>query len=315
MIGEDKMANHNSYESPLTGRYASKEMSSNWSAQRKHSTWRRLWVALAESEKELGLNITQEQIDQMKAHLDDIDFAAVAQEEAKLRHDVMSHIHVFGDQCPAAKPIIHLGATSCFVTDNTEIIQMRDGLKIILGKLWKVASILAENAKKYKDLPTLGFTHYQPAQLTTVGKRFCLYLQDILFDIERVEREIESIPMRGVKGTTGTQASFMELFAGDHDKIRKLDKMVAAKMGFDHTVGVSGQTYTRKIDYYVLSVLSGIGQSAYKMAGDVRLLANLKEMEEPFEKSQVGSSAMAYKRNPMRSERVCSLARYLMNLP
>ena len=309
------MANHNSYESPLTGRYASKEMSSNWSAQRKHSTWRRLWVALAESEKELGLNITQEQIDQMKAHLDDIDFAAVAQEEAKLRHDVMSHIHVFGDQCPAAKPIIHLGATSCFVTDNTEIIQMRDGLKIILGKLWKVASILAENAKKYKDLPTLGFTHYQPAQLTTVGKRFCLYLQDILFDIERVEREIESLPMRGVKGTTGTQASFMELFAGDHDKIRKLDKMVAAKMGFDHTVGVSGQTYTRKIDYYVLSVLSGIGQSAYKMAGDVRLLANLKEMEEPFEKSQVGSSAMAYKRNPMRSERVCSLARYLMNLP
>ena len=302
-------------KSPLTDRYSSKEMSFNWSPQRKHSTWRRLWIALAESEKELGLNITQKQIDQMKQHINDIDFEAVAKKEAQLRHDVMSHIHVFGAQCPDAMPIIHLGATSCFVTDNTELIQMRDGLKIILGKLLKVAEILAENAEKYKNLPTLGFTHYQPAQLTTVGKRFTLYLQDFLLDIERVEREIEQIPMRGVKGTTGTQASFMELFNGDHEKIRLLDKLVAEKMGFSKTIPVSGQTYTRKIDYFVLSALSGIAQSAYKFCGDVRLLANLKEMEEPFEKSQVGSSAMAYKRNPMRSERVCSLARYLMNLP
>ena len=227
----------------------------------------------------------------------------------------MSHIHVFGAQCPAAMPIIHLGATSCFVTDNTEIIQMRDGLKILLGKLLKVAEILASNAEKYKNMPTLGFTHYQPAQLTTVGKRFALYLQDFTFDMERIAEEIERIPMRGVKGTTGTQASFMELFQGDHEKIRQLDRLVASKMGFDKTVALSGQTYSRKIDYFVLSALSGIGQSAYKFAGDIRLLANLKEMEEPFEKNQVGSSAMAYKRNPMRSERICALSRYLMNLP
>ncbi len=303
------------YQSPLTDRYASAEMSYNWSPQRKHSTWRRLWVALAESERELGLNITQEQIDQMKQHLDDIDFDAVAEKESQLRHDVMSHIHVFGAQCPAAMPIIHLGATSCFVTDNTELIQMRDGLKILLGKLLKVAEILAANAKKYRDMPTLGFTHYQPAQLTTVGKRFTLYLQDFLLDMERVEHELSALPMRGVKGTTGTQASFMELFNGDHEKIRQLDRLVARKMGFDRTIPVSGQTYTRKLDYFVLSALSGIAQSAYKFAGDVRLLANLKEIEEPFEKNQVGSSAMAYKRNPMRSERICSLSRYLMNLP
>ena len=212
-------------------------------------------------------------------------------------------------------PIIHLGATSCFVTDNTEIIQMRDGLKLILGKLLKVAEILAANAEKYKNMPTLGFTHYQPAQLTTVGKRFALYLQDFTFDIERIEEEIERIPMRGVKGTTGTQASFMELFHGDHEKIRRLDRLVAEKMGFSKTVPLSGQTYSRKIDYFVLSALSGIAQSAYKFAGDIRLLANLKEIEEPFEKHQVGSSAMAYKRNPMRSERICALSRYLMNLP
>ena len=307
--------NHNTYASPLTDRYAGAEMSFNWSPQHKHSTWRRLWVALAESEKELGLPITEEQINQMKAHLDDIDFEAVSKKEAELRHDVMSHIHVFGAQCPAAMPIIHLGATSCFVTDNTEIIQMRDGLKILLGKLLKVAEILASNAEKYKNMPTLGFTHYQPAQLTTVGKRFALYLQDFTFDMERIAEEIERIPMRGVKGTTGTQASFMELFQGDHEKIRQLDRLVASKMGFDKTVALSGQTYSRKIDYFVLSALSGIGQSAYKFAGDIRLLANLKEMEEPFEKNQVGSSAMAYKRNPMRSERICALSRYLMNLP
>lgn len=309
------MDGYNIYKSPLTDRYAGAEMSYNWSPQRKHSTWRRLWLALAESEKQLGLNISQEQIDQMKAHLDDIDFEAVAKKEAELRHDVMSHIHVFGAQCPAAMPIIHLGATSCFVTDNTEIIQMRDGLKLILGKLLKVAEILAANAEKYKNMPTLGFTHYQPAQLTTVGKRFALYLQDFTFDIERIEEEIERIPMRGVKGTTGTQASFMELFHGDHEKIRQLDRLVAEKMGFNKTVPLSGQTYSRKIDYFVLSALSGIAQSAYKFAGDIRLLANLKEIEEPFEKHQVGSSAMAYKRNPMRSERICALSRYLMNLP
>lgn len=310
-----QMSRYESYENPLTGRYASKEMSYNWSAQKKHSTWRRLWLALAESEKELGLAITEEQLAEMRAHLDDIDFEAAKAEEARLRHDVMSHIHVFGAQCPNAKPIIHLGATSCFVTDNTELIQMRDGLKIIMAKLLKVISILAKFCDAHKDMPTLGFTHYQPAQLTTVGKRFGLYLQDFMFDLARVEAEIENIPFRGVKGTTGTQASFMELFEGDTGKVRTLDKIVSAKMGFTNPVHLSGQTYTRKVDYYVLTVLSGIAQSAYKMAGDIRLLANLKEVEEPFEKSQVGSSAMAYKRNPMRSERVCSLARYLMNLP
>lgn len=307
--------NHNTYQNPLTERYASKEMSYNWSPQRKHSTWRRLWLALAESEKELGLPITDTQIEQMKAHLDDIDFAAAEAKEAELRHDVMSHIHVFGALCPEAKPIIHLGATSCYVTDNTELIQMRDGMKILLGKLLKVVSELSEVADKYKDMPTLGFTHYQPAQLTTVGKRFSLYLQDFMFDLERLEGEIARIPFRGVKGTTGTQASFMELFSGNHEKVRTLEKLVSKRMGFENVVALSGQTYSRKVDYHVLCVLSGIAQSAYKMAGDIRLLANLKEIEEPFEKSQVGSSAMAYKRNPMRSERVCSLARFLMNLP
>ena len=304
-----------SYQNPLTGRYASREMSYNWSPQRKHSTWRRLWLALAESEKELGLPITDQQLEQMRAHLDDIDFEAAAKKEAELRHDVMSHIHVFGALCPDARPIIHLGATSCFVTDNTELIQMRDGLKIILGKLLKVIAILADVAEKYKDMPTLGFTHYQPAQLTTLGKRFSLYLQDFVMDATRVREEIEKIPFRGVKGTTGTQASFMELFHGDQEKVRRLDQLVSGKMGFSSSIALSGQTYTRKVDFYVLSVLSGIAQSAYKMAGDIRLLANLKEIEEPFEKSQVGSSAMAYKRNPMRSERVCSLSRYLISLP
>ena len=304
-----------SYQNPLTGRYASREMSYNWSPQRKHSTWRRLWLALAESEKELGLPITDQQLEQMRAHLDDIDFEAAAKKEAELRHDVMSHIHVFGALCPDARPIIHLGATSCFVTDNTELIQMRDGLKIILGKLLKVIAILADVAEKYKDMPTLGFTNYQPAQLTTLVKRFSLYLQDFVMEATSVREEIEKIPFRGVKGTTGTKASFMELFHGDQEKVRRLDQLVSGKMGFSSSIALSGQTYTRKVDFYVLSVLSGIAQSAYKMAGDIRLLANLKEIEEPFEKSQVGSSAMAYKRNPMRSERVCSLSRYLMSLP
>ena len=303
------------YESPLASRYASPYLLRLFSPDTRYQTWRRLWVALARAEHNLGLPVTEEQVAELEAHRDDINFDVAEAREREVRHDVMSHIHVFGTQCPAAMPIIHLGATSCFVTDNTEIIQMRDGLRIILGKLLKVAGILAENAEKYKNMPTLGFTHYQPAQLTTVGKRFALYLQDFTFDIERIEEEIERIPMRGVKGTTGTQASFMELFHGDHEKIRQLDRLVASKMGFEKTVALSGQTYSRKIDYFVLSALSGIAQSAYKFAGDIRLLANLKEIEEPFEKKQVGSSAMAYKRNPMRSERICALSRYLMNMP
>ncbi len=306
---------YNSFLNPLTDRYASKEMSYNWSPQKKHSTWRRLWLALAECEKELGLNITDEQLNEMRQHLDDIDFQAVEAVEKDLRHDVMSHIHVFGKQCPAAMPIIHLGATSCYVTDNTELIQMRDGLKLLRGKLLKVIRLLADFAMKNRNLPTLGFTHYQPAQLTTVGKRFSLYLQDFMLDFERLEFELDRLPFRSVKGTTGTQASFMALFEGDQEKIKLLEKNVAAKMGFYRVIPVSGQTYTRKVDYFVLTVLSGIAQSAYKMAGDIRLLANLREMEEPFGKKQIGSSAMAYKRNPMRSERVCALSRYLINLP
>ena len=306
---------YNSFLNPLTDRYASKEMSYNWSPQKKHSTWRRLWLALAECEKELGLNITDEQLNEMRQHLDDIDFQAVEAVEKDLRHDVMSHIHVFGKQCPAAMPIIHLGATSCYVTDNTELIQMRDGLKLLRGKLLKVIRLLADFAMKNRNLPTLGFTHYQPAQLTTVGKRFSLYLQDFMLDFERLEFELDRLPFRSVKGTTGTQASFMALFEGDQEKIKLLEKNIAAKMGFDRVIPVSGQTYTRKVDYFVLTVLSGIAQSAYKMAGDIRLLANLREMEEPFGKKQIGSSAMAYKRNPMRSERVCALSRYLINLP
>ena len=306
---------YNSFLNPLTDRYASKEMSYNWSPQKKPSTWRRLWLALAECEKELGLNITDEQLNEMRQHLDDIDFQAVEAVEKDLRHDVMSHIHVFGKQCPAAMPIIHLGATSCYVTDNTELIQMRDGLKLLRGKLLKVIRLLADFAMKNRNLPTLGFTHYQPAQLTTVGKRFSLYLQDFMLDFERLEFELDRLPFRSVKGTTGTQASFMALFEGDQEKIKLLEKNVAAKMGFDRVIPVSGQTYTRKVDYFVLTVLSGIAQSAYKMAGDIRLLANLREMEEPFGKKQIGSSAMAYKRNPMRSERVCALSRYLINLP
>ena len=309
------MEDFNSYQNPLTGRYAGKEMSYNWSPQKKHSTWRRLWLALAESEKELGLPITDEQLAEMRAHLDDIDFEMAAKKEAELRHDVMSHIHTFGELCPTARPVIHLGATSCFVTDNTELIQMREGLKILLKKLTYVIKLLAKFADQYKDMPTLGFTHYQPAQLTTLGKRFALYLQDFVMDAERIRTEIELLPFRGVKGTTGTQASFMELFNGDEEKVRKLDELVSARMGFSSSIPLSGQTYTRKVDYQVVSVLASLAMSAYKMAGDIRLLANLKEIEEPFGKSQVGSSAMAYKRNPMRSERVCSLARYLMNLP
>ncbi len=307
--------NNLAYDNPLTGRYASKEMSFNWSPQKKHSTWRRLWLALAVAEQKLGLDITDAQLQQMSEHLDDIDFEAVAKKEKELRHDVMSHIHIFGTQCPAAMPIIHLGATSCFVTDNTELIQLRDGLKLIRKKLLKAIKVMAEVAEQYKALPTLGFTHYQPAQLTTVGKRFSLYLQDLLFDFERLESEIDRLAFRSVKGTTGTQASFMALFDNDHKKVKQLEKAVANELGFDKIIDVSGQTYTRKVDFYILSVLSGIAQTANKMASDIRLLANLREAEEPFGKKQIGSSAMAYKRNPMRSERICSLARYVMSLP
>ncbi len=306
---------YNVYQNPLTDRYASKEMSYNWSPQKKHSTWRKLWLTLATEEKKLGLDITDRQIEEMAAHLEDIDFEMAAAKEKELRHDVMSHIHTFGTLCPAAMPIIHLGATSCYVTDNTELIQMRDGMVLLRAKLLEVIRNLAAFIEQYKDMPTLGFTHYQPAQLTTVGKRFSLYLQDLVMDFERLQQEIETIPFRSVKGTTGTQASFLALFNGDHEKVKTLERRVAAAMGFDNIVAVSGQTYTRKVDFYVLSVLSGLAQSAYKMCGDIRLLANLREIEEPFGKNQVGSSAMAYKRNPMRSERVCSLSRYLMSLP
>ena len=307
--------NHDSYQNPLTGRYASKEMSSVWSPQKKHSTWRRLWLALAKAEQQLGLDISDEQLNEMKANLDNIDFEAAAAKEKELRHDVMSHIHVFGQLCPNAMPIIHLGATSCFVTDNTELIQLKEALKVIRKKLLKVIAAVAKLVDDNKSTPTLGFTHYQPAQLTTVGKRFSLHLQDFLFDLERLDDELNRIPFRSVKGTTGTQASFLALFDNDHQKVKQLEKMVAEEMGFDNIIAVSGQTYTRKVDFYIMSVLSGIAQSAYKMAGDIRLLANLKEIEEPFGKQQIGSSAMAYKRNPMRSERVCSLARYVMSLP
>ncbi len=303
------------YENPLAGRYAEKRMSYLWSAQNKHSLWRRLWLELAKAEKSLGIQISEIQIKEMASHLDDIDFDAVARKEAELRHDVMSHIHVFGEQCPKAKAIIHLGATSCFVTDNSEIIQIRDALKIIRGKLLLLMAALANFAKQNSKLPILAFTHFQAAQPTTLGKRFSLYLQDFLFDLRRLDMELENLPFRGVKGTTGTQASFMELFEGDEKKIKILDAKIAKAFGFKKSVAVSGQTYTRKADYYVLTVLSGIAQSAYKAASDIRLMAHLKEVEEAFGKNQIGSSAMAYKRNPMKCERICSLARYVISLP
>ncbi len=302
------------YENPLISRYSDAEMSRIWSAQKKHSTWRKLWLALAKCEKTLGLKITDAQLKEMAAHLEDIDFNAAEAKEKELRHDVMSHIHIFGEQCPKAKPIIHLGATSCFVTDNTELIQIRESFQYVRGQILGVIAKFADAAEKYKAMPALAFTHYQPAQLTTFGKRFCLYLQDFLIDLNNLEFQLENLPFRSVKGTTGTQASFLELFDGNHEKVRKLEKMVATEMGFEKIIPVSGQTYTRKIDFYAVAVLSGIAQSAYKFAGDVRLLSNLKELDEPFESAQVGSSAMPYKRNPMRSERICSLARYVMSL-
>ena len=302
------------YENPLSQRYASREMNFNWSPEKKFTTWRHLWVALAKAEKELGLAITDTQVAQLEAFQDQVNFEVAEAKEKELRHDVMSHIHAYGEQCPEARPIIHLGATSCYVTDNTELIQMRDGLTLLRGKLLEVFRRLGDFARQYRDLPTLGFTHYQPAQLTTVGKRACLWLYDLRLDLDAMDRLIADLPFRGVKGTTGTQASFLELFQGDHEKVKALDQRVTAMMGFKTSVPVSGQTYTRKLDFQVLAVLSGLAQSAAKMATDIRLLANLKEIEEPFERNQVGSSAMAYKRNPMRCERVCGLSRFLMNL-
>lgn len=309
------MTDRREYESPLASRYASREMNENWSPQRKFSTWRRLWLNLARAEQELGLAISDRQLAEMEAHLDNINFAVAEAKERELRHDVMAHIHAFGEQCPTARPIIHLGATSCYVGDNADLIQMRDGLCLLRGKLVEVMKRLRGFADQYKALPTLGFTHFQAAQLTTVGKRACLWLNDLLMDFREVQRWVEGMPFRGAKGTTGSQASFLELFDGDHGKVEALDARVTQLAGFRAAVPVCGQTYSRKVDYQVLSVLSGLGQSAAKMCTDLRLLAHLKEVEEPFGSKQVGSSAMAYKRNPMRCERVCSLARYLISLP
>ncbi|XP_065185143.1 adenylosuccinate lyase-like [Sycon ciliatum] len=305
---------HSKYRSPLTSRYASPEMAYNFSDMKKFSTWRRLWLYLAQVEKELGLNITDEQLTEMEANLENIDFAAAAAEEKKCRHDVMAHVKTFGMCCPSASGIIHLGATSCYVGDNTDLIVMRDGLDILLPKVARCIDRLSRFAEEHRNLPTLGYTHFQPAQLTTVGKRACLWLQDMVTDLANLERARKSLRFRGVKGTTGTQASFLQLFEGDHDKVEKLDVGVTAKAGFERAYIITGQTYPRKVDLAVLSDLASLGSSIHKMATDIRLLANHKEIEEPFEKDQIGSSAMAYKRNPMRSERCCSLARHLMAL-
>ena len=309
------MADNTVYENPLITRYASREMSENFSDLKRFRLWRKLWIALAESEMELGLNITQSQIDEMKKYADDINFDVAAKYEREVRHDVMAHVHAFGDQAKSAMPIIHLGATSCFVDCNSELIIMYDALRIIKNKLVNVMDKLRTFALRYKDLPTLGFTHLQPAQLTTVGKRATLWLQDLEMDYNDLENLFSQFKLRGVKGTTGTQASFMELFDGDENKVKELEKRVVAKLGFDKVYGVTGQTYPRKFDYNVLCVLSQIAQSAYKFSNDIRILQNMKEIEEPFEKSQIGSSAMAYKRNPMRSERMGSLARFVISLP
>ncbi|MBS6599703.1 MAG: adenylosuccinate lyase [Clostridium sp.] len=300
------------YTSPLNSRYASKEMSFIFSDDMKFTTWRKLWVALAECEKELGLNITDEQIAELKAHINDINYDDAQKREKEVRHDVMSHVYAYGLQCPKAKGIIHLGATSCYVGDNTDVIIMKEALLLTKKKIVTVLHRLKKFAEKYKDMPTLGFTHFQPAQLTTVGKRATLWMQDLVMDIENIDFVIEHLKLRGVKGTTGTQASFMNLFEGDEEKVRALDKMVAEKMGFKKCFGVTGQTYPRKLDSIVLNTLSEVAQSAYKFSNDLRLLQNMKEVEEPFEAHQIGSSAMAYKRNPMRSERMGALARYVI---
>ncbi|MBM6923399.1 adenylosuccinate lyase [Hydrogenoanaerobacterium saccharovorans] len=303
---------HNRYISPFETRYASKEMQYIFSEDNKFRTWRRLWIALAKAEKAQGLPITQEQIDQLEAHKDDINYDVAIAREKEVRHDVMSHVYAYGVQCPDAKGIIHLGATSCYVGDNTDILVMKEGLQVIRRKLLNVIALLADFARKYKDMPALAYTHLQPAQLTTVGKRATLWINELYMDYLEVENRLENLALRGSKGTTGTQASFMELFDGDSSKIKAMEKSIAQELGFEKVVPVSGQTYSRKIDYFVLSTLSGIAQSAMKFSNDMRILQNFKEMEEPFEKHQIGSSAMPYKRNPMRCERITALSRYVM---
>ncbi|EMS71137.1 adenylosuccinate lyase [Ruminiclostridium cellobioparum subsp. termitidis CT1112] len=302
----------NVYESPFNARYASSEMQQIFSPDMKFRTWRKLWIALAEAEKELGLNITDAQLEQMKKMKDDINYETAEQYEKQFRHDVMSHVHAYGEQCPDARAIIHLGATSCYVGDNTDIIVMTEALKLVKSKMLILIKKLSDFALEYKDMPTLGFTHYQPAQLVTVGKRATLWIQELLMDMEDLEHAIENMKLLGSKGTTGTQASFLNLFDGDHEKVKKLERLIADKIGFKAVFAVSGQTYPRKLDSRVLNVLSGIAQSAYKFSNDMRLLQSMKEMEEPFEEKQIGSSAMAYKRNPMRCERISSLARYVI---
>lgn len=302
----------NVYESPFNARYASSEMQQIFSPDMKFTTWRKLWIALAEAEKELGLNITDAQIEQMKNNQDNINYEVAEKYEKEFRHDVMSHVHAFGELCPDAKPIIHLGATSCYVGDNTDIIVMNEALKLVKSKMLILIKKLSDFAIEYKDLPTLGFTHYQPAQLVTVGKRATLWIQELLMDMEDLEHVIDNMKLLGSKGTTGTQASFLNLFDGDHEKVKKAEKLIAEKMGFKNVFAVSGQTYPRKLDSRVLGALSAIAQSAYKFSNDMRLLQSMKEIEEPFEEKQIGSSAMAYKRNPMRCERISSLARYVI---
>lgn len=310
------------YDNPLVTRYASREMAEVWGPQRKFSTWRRLWLALAEAQHELGMKaddgvtprISPAQLAELRSRLDDIDFARADEYERRLRHDVMAHIHAFGDSCPAGKDILHLGATSCYVTDNTDLLLMREGLQMLRGRLVGAIDALARFAERWRDLPTLGFTHFQPAQLTTVGKRACLWCHDFILDLYELEHRLSTLHFRGAKGTTGTQASFLALFHGDHEKVRQLDLLVAKKMGFDRVYTVTGQTYTRKVDSQVIDALSGVCQSAQKFGTDLRLLAHRQEVEEPFEAEQVGSSAMAYKRNPMRAERMCGLARFVASL-
>jgi adenylosuccinate lyase len=305
---------NNQYSSPLSERYASQAMLELWSPATRYGLWRRLWLALAEAERELGVDISDDAIRDMRAHLDDIDFESVARYEKKIRHDVMAHVHAFGDAAPAAKPFIHLGATSAYVTDNTDLILMRRGLSLLRSRILDVLRALAEFAEKWRDQPTLGYTHLQPAQLTTVGKRATLWMQDLVLDVEDIDYRLRTLPFRGVKGTTGTQASFLEIFDGDHEKVRRLDHIVTEKMSFPAPLPVTGQTYTRKLDAFVLGVVAGVAASAAKFSGDIRMLQAFGEIEEPFESEQVGSSAMAYKRNPMRAERIASLARFVNSL-
>ncbi len=306
------MSDARNYSSPLSSRYASEAMRYNFSDSKKFTTWRKLWVALAESEQELGIDISNAQLDELRSHADDVDFEAAAKYEAELRHDVMAHVHAWGDQCPTARPIVHLGATSCYVGDNTDLILLRDGIRLVRAQVVEVIRRMEVFAREWRNLPTLGFTHFQPAQATTVGKRATLWLQDLVHDLEDLEHAETQVRFRGVKGTTGTQTSFLELFQGDHDKVRELDRRVTQKMGFERTFAVTGQTYPRQLDFRVGQVLSSLCQSAHKFATDLRLLANKREVEEPFGKKQIGSSAMPWKRNPMRSERMCALSRFVM---